>query len=147
MNVDIVVTRKNESTKAVTKEKTAFIWKISTLKDSSRKGLSFTFNNSIGIDVHLTIVSSTPFSVFLALPTNDSCGNYEAMARLGCNDQCFYQECVFQFAELDGYYDAIMYCRYKCQQTSTVLIRRIVQPGMKYLPADISILELAALAI
>ena len=147
VNADIFVTRKNESTKAVTKEKIAFIWKISALKDSSRKGVSFSFNDSIGIDIHLTIISSTPFSVFIALPTNDSCSNYEAMARLGCDVDCTYQECVFEYAEPDGHHGHIMYCRYKCPQTSLVLIRRAVQPGMRYLPSDINILKLAALAI
>ena len=150
MNLEIIITHKNELTKAVTREKMAINvnrWKKSALNDTKKAGISFKFSDSIGIDTHLTIVSSTPFSVFLALPTNDSCSNYEAIARLGCNDQCLYQECVFEFAELDGYHDDVVYCRYKCPETSMVLIRRMLQPGMQYLPSDISILELAALAI
>ena len=150
MNLEIFVTHKNELTKAVTKENMAINLdqrRRSALNDSSMTGISFKFNDIIGIDIHLTIISSKAFSVFLALPTTDSCSNYEAMARLGCNDQCLYQECVFEFTELDGYHDDVVYCRYKCPETSMVLIRRMVQPGMQYLPSDISILELAALAI
>ena len=149
VDIEIYITRKNQTTSAVTKEEMAIeiIGGRSALNNSAKAGISFKFNDSIGIDVHMTIISSTPFSVFLALPTTDSCSNYEAIARLGCNDVCSYQECVFQFAELDGYYDDVVYCRYKCQKTSVVLIRRMVGPGMQYLPANIRFLELAALAI
>ena len=128
MNLEIFITYKNESTKAVTKENTAINLngaKKSALNDSTKEGISLNFNDSIGIDIHLTIISSTPFSVFLALHKSDRCSNYEAMSPLNCDADCMYQECVFQLAEPDGYYPNIMYCRYKCQQTSMVLIRRM----------------------
>ena len=150
VNLEIFITHKNEDTKVVSKEKMVVklnAAKRSPLNDSFLYGLSIKFNDIIGIDIYLTIVSSTPFSVFLALEKSDSCSNYETMSRLDCNEDCTYQECVFQVAEPDGYYRNVVYCRYKCQETSIVLIRRRVQPGMQYLPPNILIRELAALAI
>ena len=149
MDVEIYITRKKQTTAAVIKKKMGIelIGGRSALNDSKKAGIQFRFKDSIGIDILLTIISSTPFSVFIALQKSDSCSNYEAMSRLDCDTDCMYQECVLQLAEPDGYYPNIMYCCYICQQTSTVLIRRMVQPGMQYLPHYFSILELAALAI
>ena len=119
----------------------------SPLNDSKVHGLKISFNDAIKLEIYLDIVTSSPFSVFLAVEATDSCQNYEVMSLLQCTKDCVYAECPFQYAEMEGYHDDIQYCRFKCQITTKVYIRYKITRQMKYLPTYVTLIELAAMAI
>ena len=121
---------------------------LSALNDSfGGPGLVISFSDAIEINIYLDIVTSTPFSVFMALESSDSCQNYQVLSRLLCSSDCTYTECPFQYAERDDQHAHIQYCRFKCQSTTKVYIRCIIANHMKFLPPNINIIELAAMAI
>ena len=145
------MTRKDYTTEASWREK-IFIGVNqhgqSSLNDSlTYYGLEFLFNDAIKIHVYLDIVTSSPFSVFIALESSDNCSNYEVMSAFQCSNNCMLMECPFQYAEDEGHINNAQYCRYKCQITTKVYIRYTITRQMKYLPSSINIIELAAMAI
>ena len=151
-NVDVLVTHKDNVTGILRNEKfTLPIYqKKSPLNDStSRSALVFEFTDMIKIDLYLDIITSNPFSVFLAVEKTYGCENFEMLMQVQCVVNCLFEACEFENTELENDYrhPNVRYCRYKCQPTTRVLVRRIKSATTAFLPSPLKIFELAAMAI